>query len=176
MVAERSELKPSVLVTSSLADVSETNWPDFKIDLFLQCRQFSTEDSGAVTLFPHKTAPVSTQFIFQGSTSVSLVAHSSKVSPVVAQVPSELDWEGNWLKYSPFWIIFTWINFLIEVKFLKINHGSGKSEAGWYKKCCSLMWSHDPCLCECHLGLGDVFPDLALLLALVLPWPPCDSI
>lgn len=85
-------LKHSALVTSSLADMSETNWLDFKIDLFFQCRQFSMEDSGAVALFPHKTAPISIQCIFQGSTSVSLVAHSSKVSPVVARVSSELNW------------------------------------------------------------------------------------
>lgn len=83
-----NELKPRALATSSSADISETNRPDCKIDLFSQSRQFSTEDSGAVILFPHKTAPVSKQCIFQGSTSVSLVAHSSKVSPMV---PSEMD-------------------------------------------------------------------------------------
>lgn len=143
------------------------------MDLFLQCRQFSTEDSGVVTLFPHKTAPVSMQCIFQGSTSVSLVARSAKVSPAVARVPSELDWEESWLKNSLVWIIFSWINLLIKVKFLKINRRSGKSEAGWHKKCCLLMGSHDPRLCECHCAILTL--DLVTYFqTLPFCWPWCS--
>lgn len=103
---KRSELKPISLVRGSLTDTSATNRPDFKINLFFffQYRPFSTENSWAVILFPHKPVPASKQCIWGGA------VHPCPWLPTLASALQKLllgghgypmSWTGNRSGWKP---------------------------------------------------------------------------